>query len=168
MVRDAYSLQRIDETVNCLNGLKSLTALDLKLEYWQVELDEASKPLMAFTVGPLGIWFRLTNTPETFQRFMETCLGGIHLNLCIIYLDDIIIFLKTPKEHLQRLSGVLEKLSEAGLKLKPSKCEFLNTHLSYLGHVVSEMVQKLTKRKKKPSPSGQYLSGRCKKLPWIH
>ena len=54
------------------------------------------------------------------------CLGDMHLKLCIIYLDDIIIFSKTPEEHIQRLRGVFEKLSAAGLQLKPSKCEFSN------------------------------------------
>ena len=69
---------------------------------------------------------------------MENCLGDLNLNWCIIYLDDVIIFLKTPKEHIQRLRGVFQKLWEAGLKLKPSKCEFFRTRISYLGHIVSK------------------------------
>ena len=47
---------------------------------------------------------------------METCLGELHLQWCIIYLDDIIIFLKTPKEQITRLKAVFEKLAEAYLK----------------------------------------------------
>ena len=47
-------------------------------------------------------------------------------------------FQKTPKEHIQRLRRVFQKLWEAGLKLKPSKCEFFRTRISYLGHVVSK------------------------------
>ena len=69
--------------------------------------------------------FRLTNAPATFQCLMESCLGDYHLKYCIIYLDDIIIiFSKTPEEHIDRLSKVFQKLDEAGLRLKPSKCEF--------------------------------------------
>ena len=64
--------------------------------------------------------FGLTSSPATFKRLKEPCLGDLHLNWCTIYLDDIIIFLKTAKEHLQRLTGLFEKLSEAGLKLKPN------------------------------------------------
>ena len=50
-------------------------------------------------------------------------LRDMHLKWCIIYLDDITVFSKTPVEHIQRLRGVFEKLSVAGLQLKPSKCE---------------------------------------------
>ena len=60
----------------------------------------------------------------TFQCLMESCLGEMHLKWCIFYLDDIIDFSKTPEEHIERLRGVFEKLSAAGLRLKPSKCEF--------------------------------------------
>ena len=109
MVENAYSLQRINETLDCLNGTKTFTSLDLKSRYWQVELD-VSKPLTAFTVGPLAFYeckrmpFGLTNVPAAFQRLMEMCLGELNLSWCIIYLDNIIIFSKTPKEHIQHLS----------------------------------------------------------------
>ena len=107
-------------------------------------MDENSVPYTTFMVGPLGFYecicmsFGLTNTPATFQRLMESCLGELHLQYCIIYLDDIIIFSKTPEEHLHQLGLVFQKISEAGLKLKPSKCEFFQTRLEYLGHIVSE------------------------------
>ena len=68
--------------------------------------------------------FGLTNAPATFQHLMETCLGEMHLKWCIIYLDDIMVFSKTPEEHIERLRGMFEKLATAGLRLKPSKCEF--------------------------------------------
>ena len=107
-------------------------------------MTEASKPLTAFTVGPLGfykcVWmpFGLTNAPATFQHLMESCLGEIHLKWCIIYLDDIIVFSKTPEEHIERIRGVFEKLSAAGVRLKPSKCEFFKSRVAYLGHIVSK------------------------------
>ena len=81
--------------------------------------------------------FGLTNAPATFQHLMESCLGDYHLKYCIIYLDDIIIFSKTPEENIDRLCKVFQKLDEAGLRLKPSKCEFFLHRLEYLGHVVS-------------------------------
>ena len=142
-IKEAYSLPRIDETLDCLGGAIIFTSLDLKSGYWQVEMDEESKPLTAFTVGPLGFYecrrtpFGLTNAPAAFQHLMEGCLGELHLNWCIIYLDDIIVLSKTPEEHLERLRGVFNKLAKAGLKLKPSKCEFFKSKITYLGHIVS-------------------------------
>ena len=94
-------------------------------------------------VEPLGFYeckrmpFGLTNTPATFQRLMETCLGDLNLHWCIIYLDDIVIFSKDPASHLKRLEAVFQKLEKAGLKLKPSKCELFWWQIAYLGHVIS-------------------------------
>ena len=91
-------------------------------------MDEESKPLMAFAMGLLGFYecermpFRLTNASFTFQSLMETCFGDLNLHWCIIYLDHIVIFSKDLASHLERLEAVLQKLEEAGLKLKPSKC----------------------------------------------
>ena len=82
--------------------------------------------------------FGATNAPATFQQMMETCLGDLHLNWCLIYLDDIIVFAKTQQEAIARFGTVFQKLREAGLKLQPSKCELFNTSLLYLGHIVSE------------------------------
>ena len=82
--------------------------------------------------------FGLTNAPATFQHLMESCLGELHLNWCIIYLDDIIIHSRTPEEHIVRLRGVFERLRTAGLKLKPSKCTFFKDQIAYLGHIVSK------------------------------
>ena len=74
--KDAYSLPRIEESLDCLNGACIFSSLDLKSGYWQVELEDNSIPLMAFTVGPLGFYecvrmpFGLTNALATFQRLM--------------------------------------------------------------------------------------------------
>ena len=143
-IKDAYSLPRIDETLDCLNGVEWFSSLDLKSEYLQVEMEEDSKALTAFTVGPLGFYeyeympFGLTDAPATFQWLMQSCLGKLHSHYCIIYLDDVIVFSRTPEEHVFRLRAVLEKLKQGGLKLKASKCEFLRQVLTYLGHVVSK------------------------------
>ena len=56
----------------------------------------------------------------------------------MVYLDDIIIFSQTVDEHLQRLRDVLQRLKDAGLKIKPSKCQLLRKSVLYLGHIVSE------------------------------
>ena len=142
-VRDAYSLPRIDETLDSLQGASWFSTLDLKSGYWQVEMAEEDKAKTAFSVGPLGFYecnrmpFGLTNAPATFQRCMETCMGDLYLTHCLVYIDDVIVFSRTFEEHLQRLEAVFRKLHEAGLKLKPSKCCFLQRSIKFLGHQVS-------------------------------
>ena len=143
MVKDAYSLPRIESILDSLGGAQIFSTLDLKAGYWQVEMAEECKAYTAFTCGPLGFYecdtmpFGATNAPATFQRLMHDCLGELNMNWCIVYLDDIIIFSDTKEEHLKRLEAVFQKLCAAGLKLKPSKCFFFREEIEYLGHVVS-------------------------------
>ena len=143
-IKDAQCLPRIEDSLDCLDVTTIFTSLDLQSGYWQVELTEASRPLTAFTVGPMRFYecvqmsFGLTNALATFQCLMESCLGEMHLKWCIIYLDDIIVFSKTSEEHIERLRGVFEKLSAAGLRLQLSKCEFFKSKITYLGHIVSK------------------------------
>ena len=126
-IKGAYLLPSIDETLDSLQGSQWFSSLILKSGCWQVEMDEECKPLTVFTMGLLGFYeyeripFRLTNTPATFQRLMETCLGDLNLHWCVIYLDDTVIFSKDLTSHHERLEAVFWKLEEAGLKLKPSK-----------------------------------------------
>ena len=142
-VKDGYSLPRIEDTLDCLHGVVWFSTLDLKSGYWQVELEGETKPLTAFTMDPLGFWececmpFGLTKAPAIFQRLMESCLGELHLNWCIIYLDDIIFLSWTPEEHVHRLKAVSNKLRAASLKLMPSKCDLFKKEIKYLGNVDS-------------------------------
>ena len=142
-VKDAYSLPKIESILDSLIGAQIFSTLDLKAGYWQVEMAEECKAYTAFTCGPLGFYecdtmpFGATNAPATFQRLMHDCLGDLNMNWCIVYLDDIIIFSDTKEEHLKRLEAVFQKLSAAGLKLKPSKCFFFREEIEYLGHVLS-------------------------------
>ena len=81
--------------------------------------------------------YGLCNAPATFQCLMQNCLGELNLMYTLIYLDDMIVYSKTEDEHLVRLHTVLERFMENSLKLKPSKCNFFRTEISYLGHKVS-------------------------------
>ena len=122
---------------------------------WQVEMDEASKPLTAFTVGLLGFYecdnmpFGLVNGSTTFLRLMETCLGHPQLNWCLIYLHNSIVLSKTPKDYLVQFRAVFKKVKEAGIKLKPSKCEFLRNQTCTLGIKYYKRVSKLMTVKSK-------------------
>lgn len=80
--------------------------------------------------------FGLTNAPAIYQRLMEENLGD-HLNICFIYLDDLIIFANSFEEHLSRLKRV-QRLRESGLKMTPKKCSLFMQRVKYVGHIVSE------------------------------
>ena len=69
---------------------------------------------------------------------MQNCLGELNLTYCLIYLNDIIIFLQTAEEHLHHLCIVFDWFREHNLKLKPSKCNFFRDKITYLAHWVSK------------------------------
>ena len=104
---------------------------------------EESKQFTAFTLGSMGLFechrmpFSPCNAPATFQRLMQNYLGELNLTYCLIYLDDVIVYSKTPAEHLQRMQVIFDCLREHGLKLMPTKCDLFRTELIYLAHHVS-------------------------------
>lgn len=142
-IKDAYALPRIEEVFDVLHGAKYFTTLDTKAGYHQEEIEEHHRERTAFTVGPLGFYeyikmpFGLSNSPATYQRLMEEILGDYNMTICVIYLDDLIIFADTFKEHLIRLDKILTRLKEHKVKLSPEKCYFIQTSVSFLGHIVS-------------------------------
>ena len=138
--KDSYPLPRIHEALESLVGAGHFSCLDLKLGLWQIKMEEVSKQYTAFTVGNLGFFecdcmpFGLCNVPATFQRLMQNCLGKLNLIYCLIYLDDLIVFLQTAEEHLHRLCIVFDQLREYYLKLKVSKCSPFKEEKNYLAH----------------------------------
>ena len=83
--------------------------MDLRSGYWQVEVGDESKPKTAFaTHGGLFEFqkmpFGLANAPSTFQRLMHAILCGLHYQICLVYLDDIIVFSRTFEDHLDHHS----------------------------------------------------------------
>ena len=141
--KDAYPLPRIDESLDALSASTLFSTLDLTSGYWQVEVAPEDRPKTAFTAGT-GLYefnvmpFGLCNAPATFERLMERVLSGLQWDICLVYLDDIIIFSKTFDDHLQRVGTVFSRLKGAGLKLKPKKCTLFQEKVLYLGHVVSK------------------------------
>ena len=110
--------------------------------YGQVEVDEADREKTAFT-SRRGLFefetmpFGLCNAPATFERLMDTVLAGLNWQICLIYLDDIIVHGESFEAMLTNLDSVLCKLQDAGLKLKPRKCQLFKKEVEYLGHIVS-------------------------------
>ena len=141
-IKDSYALPRIDDCLDSLSGSRFFSALDLASGYWQISLAEEDKcksafsthdGLFSFEVMPFG----LTSAPATFQRVMQDTLRGLQWDICLVYLDDILIFSKDFDEHLERLGQVFDRLKTAGFTLKPSKCHFFRREVEYLGHIVS-------------------------------
>ena len=98
--------------------------------YWQAEVGEEDREKTAFCT-PCGLYefnvmpFGLCNGPATFQRLMDLVLAGLQMSQCLVYIDDVIVVGRTFDEHLSNLQEVFERVRRAGLKLKPSKCSFL-------------------------------------------
>ena len=77
----------------------------------------------------------LKNAPGEFQRFMEHCLDGLRDDICIPYVDEIIVFSQTFEDHVDRVRKVLRQLREHGVKLKPKKYTLFKREVNYLGQI---------------------------------
>jgi len=81
--------------------------------------------------------FGLCNAPATFERVIEQVLRKFISKICLVYLDDVIIFGKTFEEMIQNLKRVLSRLRETNLKVNPKKCILFSQKVKFLGHVIS-------------------------------
>ena len=81
--------------------------------------------------------FGLYNALAMFQRLMQNCIGELNLTFCLIYLDDVIVFLKMKEEHLWHLGVVFNHFWEHNLRLKPTMCKFFWNDINHLAHHVS-------------------------------
>ena len=139
--KDAFPLPRVEENLDALSGNTWFTSLDLASGYWQVMMAEEDRPKTAFATK-YGLFefntmpFGLCNAPATFQRLMERVLRGLQWRSCVLYLDDVVVFGKDFQEHLDRVKEVFQCLREAGLKLKPKKCQLFKLSVAFLGHIV--------------------------------
>jgi len=79
--------------------------------------------------------FGLCNAPATFERLMEKVLQQLLHKVCLVYLDDVIIFNIDFKGMLERLRQVFLRLRSSNLKLNPKNCSFLKKKIKYLGYV---------------------------------
>lgn len=81
--------------------------------------------------------FGLCNTPATFQRLMQWCLGDQLVYSTLVYLDDVIVFSPDFTSHLYHLEKVFQTMGKYGLKLRPEKCQLFRKEVKFLGHCVS-------------------------------
>ena len=128
-IRDCYPLPRIDDILDILGGSKWFLCIDLKAAYNQIPVKGIDRHKTACT-SPLGLYqfvkipFGLSNAPATFQRIMNGLFREEILQGVICYLNDIIIYSKSEKEHFELLSKVFSKLSFMKLMINEDKCLF--------------------------------------------
>ena len=139
--KDAYPLPRTDMCLDAMAGSSWFSTFDLRSSYHQVPMDPRDADKTAFICHRgqyrfLTMPFGLCNAGATFQRLMDIVMSGLSYEICLAYLDDVIIFAASLDEQFRRLRTVLSRLQQAGLKLKPSKCSLLQTSVVFLGHVV--------------------------------
>ncbi|GFW09580.1 retrovirus-related Pol polyprotein from transposon 412 [Trichonephila clavipes] len=120
--KDSYPLPRIDDTLDTLSGHKWFSNLDLKSGYWQVEIHpEDRKNSIHFRPRTMAVQSHAVRALQcaSYFRAPDGDRG------------------RTFEEHLQNIRKVLSKLSDANLKLNPSKCKFFQKEVNYLGHIIS-------------------------------
>ncbi|GFY62330.1 retrovirus-related Pol polyprotein from transposon 412 [Trichonephila inaurata madagascariensis] len=123
--KDVYPLPRIDDTLDCLKGAQYFSSMDMHPGYWQIEVDEAYREKMAFITSD-GLYkfnvmpFGLCNVPTTFERSMDNLFWHLKWQMCLCYLDDIIVFSLTFNGHLRRLHlrAFLHSRSRTSFKYK--------------------------------------------------
>ncbi|GBP97604.1 Retrovirus-related Pol polyprotein from transposon 297 [Eumeta japonica] len=111
--------------------------------FHQIEVHEKDIAKTAFSVEGghyefLRMPFGLKTAPATFQRLMNNVLGEFINKICLVYLDDIIIFSTSLQEHLESITKIFQRLKEVNLKIQLDKSEFMKKETKFLGHVVSE------------------------------
>ena len=130
MVKDAYPLLRIDDTLDILAGKRWFSTLDLASGNWQILLSPEARcktafathsGLFQFKVMPFG----LCNAPATFVRLTDQVLQGLRWSRCLVYLDDIISFGTTFEDALDNFTFIFECLRTYGIQLKSTKCHLL-------------------------------------------
>ena len=140
--KDSYPLPLIAECLDTLGGATWFSTFDLRAGYHQVAVHPKDRHKTTFVTRQGSYQFRalpfgLCNAPNSFSRLMNLVMSGLNFAICLIYLDDIIVFASDLETHLSRLVQVLVRLGEVNLKLKPSKCHLLRREVLFLGHVVS-------------------------------
>jgi transposase InsO family protein len=142
-VKIRYPLPRIDDLLDKLGQAKYFTSLDLMSGYHQIRINPTDVPKTAFQT-PEGQYqfkvlsFGLCNAPATFQAVMNGIFSDMLNTSVVVYLDDILIFSKTEKDHIRDVRAVLDVLRKEKFYAKLSKCAFFKQETIFLGHLVGQ------------------------------
>ena len=128
------------------------SVIDLKNMFNLICVREGDEWKMAFRTH-LGLFehtvmpFGLTNAPATFQAYVQDTLRDILDVICVVYLDDILIFSRTQEEHDRHCQMVLEQLRKSRLFANIEKCEFDRAEVEYLGYILGAQGVKMNPKK---------------------
>ena len=142
MVRDAFPLPRTDEALQAVHSSNWFSSFDLAQGYLQLAMEESDIKKTAFRAGSTGLYeftcmpFGLLNAGSTFCCLMEQYLGDQQLVTLLLYLDDMCIFAPTIDDMLDQIELVFDRLKQFNLKIKPKKCQFFDTSVLFLGHIL--------------------------------
>jgi hypothetical protein len=141
-VKNRHPLPLVTEILDRLQGQAIYTKLDLKDAYHRVRIKESDVWKTAFRTRYghfeyLVMPFGLANAPATFQAYINKALGDLVDTICVVYLDDIMIYSKTRAEHVLHVREVLVRLKSFGLFCNLKKCKFFVTEVDFLGFVIS-------------------------------
>ncbi|KAL7307577.1 hypothetical protein TKK_0000269 [Trichogramma kaykai] len=142
-IASAYSLPQITEILDQLGKSKYFSMLDLQSGFYQVPIDPADAHKTAFSTPFHHLQFRrmalgLKGSPGTFQALMDKVLTGLQGIELFIYMDDIVVYANSIQEHKEKMFRLMGRLKSANLTVRPDKCHFLKTMVTYLGHIISE------------------------------
>ena len=139
---DSYPLPCMDDCNDSLGDAAVFTMLDCNSGYWQIPVAPEDRDKTTFTTHmgtfrhfrmPLG----LKGAPAAFQRALDIILSGVQWQICLIYLDDVILFSRTHAEHARHLDTVFSLMRSVGTSHKLKKCSFFQPKVHYLRHVIS-------------------------------
>ena len=74
---------------------------------------------------------------QTFQEAINGVLGSLRFSVCVVFMDDIVIFNRSWEDHLSSVNAVLQALENYGMQCNPKKCRFFAKSFKFVGHVVS-------------------------------
>src|ERR1043165_5253706 len=137
-----YPLPLIRELFNAFYGAQCYSSIDLARGYWQIGMDPESVQYTAFVTQWrqfefLVMPFELKQAPGWFQLLMNEVLRPVLGKCAVVYLDDVIIFSRNPKQHVKDVIQVLELIRQAHLQVKLRKCEFFKKAIKFLGYRIS-------------------------------